>query len=192
MADSFNKLSDEDLIAIIHDGDKQAFGVVYTRYYDELLYFTSKLLNDKEKANGIISETFMKLWDRRINFPSVKNMRSFLHITCRNEALSVLRKIQTKRTVYTNEFPDRQYESEAEAQIIEAEILDQLYKELLHLSPQQKTIVELLIAGKGTKEICAELNITVKTLRNMKSSAVSRLRKELRSKNILHLLLILN
>ncbi len=188
MADSFNKLPDEDLIAKIHDGDKQAFGVVYTRFYDELLYFTSKLLNDKEKANGIISESFMKLWDRRINFPSISNMRSFLHITCRNEALSVLRKIQTKRTVYTNEFPDRQYESEAEAQIIEADILDQLYKELLHLSPQQKAIVELLVKGKNAKEICAELNINADTLYKTKYKALIRLRSVMQSKNILTIL----
>lgn len=55
------KLTDEELIARIQQGEKGLLEVLITRYYDDIYYFCRSRIGDPESAYDCAQETFLKL-----------------------------------------------------------------------------------------------------------------------------------
>jgi RNA polymerase sigma-70 factor (ECF subfamily) len=86
----YRKLSDEDLMKLVCQGDRNAFQQVYTRYGKKLLSFMYRMLNrDREKAEDFLQDIFMKIIERPEQFDSTKKFSTWVYTVatnlCRNE-----------------------------------------------------------------------------------------------------------
>jgi RNA polymerase sigma-70 factor (ECF subfamily) len=57
--------TDQDLIALLNEGDHCAFEAIYKRYATGLFRYARKTISKKEECEEIVQEVFVSLWERR-------------------------------------------------------------------------------------------------------------------------------
>src|SRR5688572_16033049 len=121
----------EDLVASFRSGDKWAMEYLYGLHNRTLCYFASNLTRDRELAEEIVSDTFVKLFRLRSNFDSHTNIRAFLYITVRNACFNAIR--QSKRLTKAQEEMLYLMQNESDHQEfddIETSLLQKVYEEI--------------------------------------------------------------
>ncbi|WEK18643.1 MAG: RNA polymerase sigma-70 factor [Candidatus Pedobacter colombiensis] len=160
------------------NGNNQALSHFFDLHYKPLSYFATRLTQDAMEAEDIVANCFVKLWKRHEDFQTVNNIKAFLYISCRNACLDHLKQLKRKTTAQEEYF--KQLEESEETilfQIIEAEFLQLLNAEIQLLPEKCGEIFKLIyFDGKKTDEIAAELDLSVKTIRNHKARAVALLK----------------
>lgn len=56
---------DRELLTLLRRGEISAFVDIYTTYYDALLNYADRLLNDVETARDVVQQVFYKIWENR-------------------------------------------------------------------------------------------------------------------------------
>lgn len=82
--------TEKALMRRFRNGDALAFNTIYNRYYSTLRYFSFRLICQKQQAEGIAVETFVKLYRLCRNFESMASIRAFLYVTARNACYDYL------------------------------------------------------------------------------------------------------
>ncbi|HCR91431.1 MAG TPA: hypothetical protein DIW50_13425 [Prolixibacteraceae bacterium] len=67
--------TDNNLVALLQKGDEQAFKLLFEKYGTRLYQFSLKYLKEKESAEDLLNEVFLKIWENR---QSLKTNSSFL------------------------------------------------------------------------------------------------------------------
>jgi len=62
MTKQLNKITDEQLLALIAEGNKQAFSQLMTRYLPMVINFSMRYFPQRSDAEDIAQETFTRLW----------------------------------------------------------------------------------------------------------------------------------
>lgn len=160
------------------NGDHQALSYFFDIHYKPLSYFATRLTLNEMEAEDIVANGFVKLWKRHQDFETANNIKAFLYISCRNACLDYLKHLKRKTAAQEAYF--KQLEESEETilhQIIEAEFLQLLNAEIELLPEKCGEVFKLLyFDGKKTDEIAAELDLSVKTVRNHKARAVALLK----------------
>ena len=179
---------DNDLISQFNHGDAEAFTAIYNKYYLTLYYFVNKFLPEREDAEDITADVFVKLWKLRANFDNIKNIEAFLYITGRNACLDYLRHLQ------------RQHEKQKELlhvllqepadgilqENLKAEILKSIHKEIDSLPRSCRRVFKMAyLEGLTNGQIAETLKINNQSVRNHKQRAIKLLRIALLNKNVL-------
>src|SRR3954464_4000949 len=71
-----------------------AFAEIYNRFYDPLVLFARKYLFDPFVAEDIVTELFLKYWQKQDQFSSPVAIKSFLYISTRNACINHNQKIR--------------------------------------------------------------------------------------------------
>lgn len=73
--------------------DEQAFATLYDRYVEAIYRFCFFKLSNKEEAQDITSETFIKVWQYLINTEhlEVQNVKSLIYSIARNNIIDLYR-----------------------------------------------------------------------------------------------------
>ena len=61
----FEKLSDDQLLALIKKSDNDAFKEIYYRYFDKLYTFAWLQTGSDDRIKDIIQEVFYRFWKKR-------------------------------------------------------------------------------------------------------------------------------
>ncbi|WP_316803555.1 RNA polymerase sigma factor [Pedobacter nototheniae] len=91
MRDGYLSKSDEDLMAVLGSGDSLALETLFNRYYPALCKFTSIYIKDYSKAEELIADLFMKLWDKK-SMLQIKSLKQYLFVSARNLALNEIQR----------------------------------------------------------------------------------------------------
>jgi RNA polymerase sigma-70 factor (ECF subfamily) len=133
-------INDQRNKALIASGDQRKFRQLMELTSDDLFLFAMGFLKNKEIAEEIVSDVFVKIWNNRKNLPNVKNIKSYLFISVKNGCLSHLRKTKTKNIISIDEFEDFVFlpVEGPEDDLIEQETLCLIYKAIEKLPPKCK------------------------------------------------------
>ncbi|MGN7989748.1 sigma-70 family RNA polymerase sigma factor [Pedobacter sp. 22226] len=93
MKDVYLSKSDEDLMSLLANQDNLALETLFNRYYPALCKFTSIYIKDYNKAEELIADLFMKLWDRR-NELQVKSIKKYLFTAAKNLAFNEIQRVK--------------------------------------------------------------------------------------------------
>jgi RNA polymerase sigma-70 factor (family 1) len=175
-------------IAGFQQGSKESFAEVYNAHYSRLYGFIKKLVDDKEEAQDITTETFVKLWKLHANFNTAENIKAFLYITARNACMDFLR-YRKRQMANKQEFGYVQLQQEGTGSTSNDEIktlvLQHIHNEIENLPAQCKRIFKMAwLEGRKNAEIASAMNLTEQTIRNQKARAVKILRLVLANYNI--------
>lgn len=136
------------------------------------------MLPDSQAAEDITTETFLKIWDKKINFESVPKLQSFLFTTVRNACRNWLR--DEKRHADDHQklafILEQQTEMEFMANDITEKVYVYLQDEINKLPLKSRSIIRLQLLGLKNEQIANELGMSEKTVRNLKSDALKFLR----------------
>ena len=171
--------SDEDLVALLKQQDGAALEMIFNRYYSPLCKFTSIYLKDYNKAEELIADLFIKLWDKRLSL-EVKSIKKYLFVSARNAALNEIQRAK----LTTSRLSDHDESLLLlDGHLNPHELLSsrESYKEiidLIHKLPERQREVLLmsrvdLLEKTNISEI---LGITVRTVETLLYQAVKNLR----------------
>lgn len=82
--------SDQALIEALGDGDRQAAGVLFDRYYDELFAFADRFLGDPHAAADAVQDTFLRVLRYGDSFSGRSTFRTWILRVVRNACLDLV------------------------------------------------------------------------------------------------------
>ena len=173
--------------ALIAKGDQKKFRQLIEITSDELLLFAVSFLRNREVAEEVISDVFVRIWQNKSELETIKNLRSYLFISVKNGCLSHLRKSGKEKIISIDEFSDFHFipVEGPENDIIEKETLDQIYEVIEKLPPKCKMAFTLAkINGLKYKEIADIMGVSEKTVNNHLVSAIKKITETLSVKAI--------
>lgn len=105
------EFTDEELIAKFQGGDVGAFNQIVHRYKDRLLNFIYRFLNDIDKAEDLVQDTFLKLFTHKHSYKEIAKFSTWLYTIAGNLAKTELRKIKRRKTfsVSALSYDDREF-----------------------------------------------------------------------------------
>ncbi|EDM38910.1 RNA polymerase ECF-type sigma factor [Pedobacter sp. BAL39] len=170
----------------LKEGNNSALSYFFDLHYTSLCYFATRLTQDEAEAKDIVAESFVKVWEKRLDFPTATNIKAFLYIRCRNECLNYLRSLQRKTAAQQLYFDQLTLNDDGILhEIIQAEFLNILDEEINLLPHKCRQVFKLLYyEGKRTDEVAQQLDISVKTVRSHKGNAIELLKTAFLKKDI--------
>ena len=161
----------------IKAGDKSALRVIYEEYVGYIYSIVYQVIMNKQDAEDVTSEFFIKLWKLADNYRSGKGHRAWMATIARNMAIDLLRK--NKREILTEDFTDSYSENASQEDVEGQVVTDVSLKEALDtLKPAEREIVNLKIMGELTfQEIADILKQPMGTVTWRYQSAVKKLRR---------------
>src|SRR5690606_24091825 len=85
------------MIEQFRKGNEHSFNLLYKEFYRSLYYFALKIVQEEQEAEDIVTESMVKLWQQRIHFSQLAEVKSFLFITTQRAALNAIRNRQRHR-----------------------------------------------------------------------------------------------
>jgi len=169
-----------------YEGNEKALAHFFKLHSKSLAYFTSRMLANKAEADDIVSKCFLKLWQKHKDFKTAQNIKAFLYISCRNACLDYLASLKVRTAAQENYIMYLQQGEETILfDVIQTEVLDMVNKEIEELPDKMKVIFKMLyMDGKSTSEIAAELGLSIQTVRNQKTKAVTIIKNSLLKKGV--------
>ncbi|WP_346319339.1 sigma-70 family RNA polymerase sigma factor [Chitinophaga sp. YIM B06452] len=170
---------ENNLVQRFQAGDIRAFTEIYDRYYFSVYQYSKRWLYNKQEAEDVVSETFIKLLQRCGQMESQEKIAAFLKVTARNACLDILRHNKVKSEKHADLLQSLLLESEPDFAWLEIreEFLRLVYAEVEKMPRKMKEIF-LLSYKEGLKpaEIAQRLNLNVQTVSNQKSNAIKLIR----------------
>jgi RNA polymerase sigma-70 factor (family 1) len=167
-------------VAAFQRGEEQGFNYFFRGLYPSLLLFAYRLLKDRSRAEDVVGESFIKIWSRHSSFSHHKVIKSWLYTTVRNGCLNQLQ-LEQRDHIRQREIASqtRDVESYALEEMIQAEVIDELYRHIESLPRACRSIFKMLyIQGKTVRETAEELNLSISTIKNQKARGLLLLRKK--------------
>jgi RNA polymerase sigma-70 factor (ECF subfamily) len=177
------KYTEEELVHLLRNRDQSAFAYLYDNYSGALFGIICKLIDNKEAAEDILQEAFIKIWNNFSNYDSVKG-RLFtwmLNLT-RNLTIDTIRSKDYKKQLKIRN-SDNSVDSISDN--TNAASFDALgvRKHLTLLKNDQRQIIDLAyFEGLTQDQISKQLAIPLGTVKTKMRTAILELRKLLQNK----------
>ena len=159
-------------------GDQTAYKELFTSLYSSLLHFAKSIVKSKEAAEEIVSDVFIKIWERRRELEKIENLKVYLYVATRNTALNYLS--QHKKAIinpldeFHTEFTSIYFDPEQ--LMITADMLALIRRSIDQLPPKCKIIFKLVKEdGLKYREVAEILNISIKTVENQLAIALQKI-----------------
>lgn len=178
------KYTEEELVAGLQLKDQQVFGYLYDNYAPALNAVIYKMVEDRELAEDILQEAFVKIWNNFTSYDKTKG-RLFtwmLNLT-RNLTIDTLRSKSYKKQQKIS--GDENVVSNIRDNNSNADKFDSLgiAKQLQHLKADQRQIIDMAYFDGFTQdEISKTLGIPLGTVKTKMRAAILELRKYLQYK----------
>jgi RNA polymerase sigma-70 factor (ECF subfamily) len=85
------KLSDSEVVQTFLDGESRAFGELVRRYDNRLLNFVFRTVGDRERAEDLVQETFVRVYRHLHRFDQTKKFSTWIYTIAGNLAKNELR-----------------------------------------------------------------------------------------------------
>jgi RNA polymerase sigma-70 factor (ECF subfamily) len=173
IADSYLKL--------FRKGNEEGFNYFFNTLYKPLHFFAIGYTQDKETAEDIIEDSFIKLWNKREIFETESGLKSYLYKTVHNACLRWLWQKQNRsrhNISYAKETTTTEHSYFENT--VKAETINQLHQAIGQLPAQcKKVFTKLYIEGKSVSETAQEMDLTISTVKNQKARGIKLLKPKL-------------
>jgi len=177
------KAAKPDLVVIWNkiclEDDIKSFEQLYRFLYSRLIKFSVYYVVDKQVAEDLVAELFVKCWENRATSTHVLNPESYFFTAVKNQSLKYLKK---NSSITFIDLVDVEEDISVTAQtpeyILETkELHRQLDFAIAGLAPQAATVFRLIKeSGMKYKEVAELLNISPRTVQTQLFRAIAKLR----------------
>jgi RNA polymerase sigma-70 factor, ECF subfamily len=184
--------SDQTLAIQIKSGDIKAFETIYHRYKARLYYYALSYLSVSDEVNEIIQNTFVSLWEHRLDINEAKSLKSFLFTITVNQVFNYL-KHQVVQKEYASSYLNTTTEADLSTQkeIYFNDLNRYLEKIVEKLPDQQQRVFKMSRwEGLSNEEIARNLGISIRTAENLLYRATKSIKESLNDEKLLVLFII--
>ncbi len=181
MSDGQN-YNDSSLVIRIRNDSREAFKLLYDRYYKKLYYFSLRYLENREEAEEVIQSVYMNVWEHRKSLDETMSVKSYIYKSAINCIYNHL-----KKKAICSRFVEMELQK-GESQAYQT--YDQIFFHDLEMSinsivetlpPQQQKIFQLSrFEGLSHEEIAQKLDISVRTVENQVYRALKIIKSKLK------------
>lgn len=167
---------------ILTNGTCLDFKQVFNQYFNSLVLFADRYLGEREECESLVQDTFLALWENRLEFPDEISVKAYLYTTTRNKALNVLKHRKVKQEYMYDILQDEDSELYYMKSVIEEETRRLIFTAIDALPEHCKRVCLLNLEGLDNQEIADELKISLNTVKFHKKNAYKLLRDKLKDK----------
>lgn len=172
---------DRDLIERLIDGDDEAFKQVFNSYVKKVYHFVFGYIREATQAEDITQNLFIKIWEKKAEINPHKSFDGWIYTIAYRLVIDYFR--QHKLKYHNNPFAD--YEDDlivssiTSDELLNRHQLESLYEQALQTLPPKRKEIFLLSRHEGltNKKIATHLNLSIKTVENQMTAALSSLRE---------------
>ena len=165
----------------LQSGKESAFQQLFKGYYQKLVVFANKYLDDPEAARDIVQDFYLNLYESRQSISINTSLKSYLYSSVRNRCLNQLRheKVASKHRDHILNMPPEN-DPDMEEKMDAAELQEKIFRIVSELPDQCRRIYNMSrVDGKRNHEIAEELDLSVRTIETQISKALKVLRDNL-------------
>jgi RNA polymerase sigma-70 factor (ECF subfamily) len=183
----FRLLADEDLMAIVRDGDPRAFEVIFDRHSTVAFSLAYRMCGRRAMAEDIVQEAFLSLWRSGARYDRERgSVRSWVLGAVHNRAVDAFRRESVRPTVdvHDDNIAERlQAEERTDLQVEQRDEAQQVRAALVDLPDEQRHVIALAYFGGFTHNQIAELlQLPAGTVKGRMRLGLSKLRLSLGSR----------
>lgn len=178
---------EDNILHGLNNKSKNAFKMLFDTYYNSLVLFACKFVNDIQVAEDVVQDIFVAVWEKEEKFLSITSIKTYLYNSVRNKCLNIhnRKKVEEKYKSYTLFTQDGI--DDIDAIEIENEVYRRLFATIEELPDRCKDVFKLHLEGKSNDEIAEILKISRNTAKSQKVKAKNIIKEKLGS---LHVYLI--
>jgi len=197
MTTFFNKKSksyledpDVQLMLDFQSGDKRAFETLMTKYFPRLLNFIYKFVHDKELAEDLTQDVFIKVYKSANKYSPGAKFQTWIYTIAKNVALNELRRhknkmvsidenLDSKEGHYQRQIPD-QNAVQPDADVLQQE-RKRIVKAAIEGLPESQRLAVILqrYEGLSYEDIAQSLETSVKAVKSLLNRAKENLKNKL-------------
>lgn len=175
--------NDGEIWSVFKKGNKQAFAILYRRYFKLLFQYGLKMADDGDLVKDCIHDLFIDLWKNKEKLTDPKSVKAYLLSAIQHKLIRQLTRVRTRQNEMTRmKFPVV-VDCREEQMIADQIHLEQNYivnKALCALTKRQQEAIYLkFYSDLSYKEVAAMMSISVDSIYNLISKAIDSLHHEL-------------
>lgn len=170
------KFDEMELLKRFNNRDSIAFGEVYTLYHNELSIYTASLYREMNvMSEDVIQDVFVNLWLSTVKFEMLINVKAYIYVSIKNSFRNYLR-----NNSYAEKYSEQvKLDHDFEVDVMESEMYS-FVDELTNILPKSYAeVIDLYLKGWKSGEIAEKLIKTEQNIYNIKTRAITVLRKKL-------------
>ena len=180
------ELTDRSLVeAVVDSGDTECLGILLQRYETSLVRFVTNFLGDRDTAQDIVQETFLRVAKSPRKLIGIQSCHNWLLRVARNLSIDHLRRLGRQRKhsqALADQAGSRQAAVEAADQKLgRSERRERVRTEINNLRPRLKEVMLLKIQeAKSYREIAEITGLTVTNVGYLVHQAMQALKLKLK------------
>jgi len=167
---------EQALVEKLLQKDKEAFSYLYDNYSAALLGVIMRILGNKDFAEEVLQDTFMKIWKKIDTYSTSKGrLYTWMFNIARNLAIDKIRSREYSQMSVTDTIDDLErntpeYEYSNQINYFSDELLK-------YLNPAQSLVINLMyFQGYTSEDVSKEYNIPLGTVKSRVRASLKRLR----------------
>jgi RNA polymerase sigma-70 factor (ECF subfamily) len=174
----YSAYTDQELVALLKQGDHAAFTEIYDRYSPKIFYQVNQMLRDVEVAKDLVQDLFIAIWNKSDHIRVDAKLGGYLYIAAQNTVFKYIQKSKVRDGYLKSlaEFSTELSDTTTE-QLDEKELHILIDRYIKELPLKMREVFELSrMQELSYHEIAMQLNISEQTVKNQVSSALKILR----------------
>lgn len=173
------KLEESVLVELLVARKPSGFDYLYDNYSDALYAVIYKVVNDKEIADDLLQEVFVKIWNNVASYDASKGkLYTWMLNVARNRAIDHLRSKAHNKSKQTNSIEDNVYAVDQNNQTQFNTDTIGVRDFVSQLKDKHREVIELIYFKGYTQEEAAEaLEIPLGTVKTRSRAAIKKLRE---------------
>lgn len=155
------------LVRAAAEGDRDAYGQLYTHYYPHLQVAITFITQDRDETDELLQETFLRIWKTREKLVLVKSFENYAFRIARNILFDQLRRKKVHlKAIDAIAQRAAMEESSGEGSLVYKELHDMAIRAISELEPRKREIFLLRTEeGLSFEEIAARYDMAVVTVK---------------------------
>lgn len=181
---------EKEVLLGLSEGNEDAFRCIFRKYYSKVRAFAYGFLKDSDEADELAQMIFIKLWEKREIFYSVRNFDSYLFTLSK---YTIFNYIEARHIIPVDidDVPDTPDTKTPYDEIVANDLKLLIDMTVNEMPPQRRHIFKLSRQeGLTNDEIAVKLGIQKKTVENHLNMALKELRNVIGLIVILYLMLM--
>lgn len=179
---------EEELLQNIKRGENKAIVLLFKSFYSPLCTYATGILKDKETAQEIVQDVFIKIWESGGNLRIETTLKGYLFRSVHNQCLNYIRDNARTKELPFSSYPQSELfylKIECSPDVIESLFTEDAEKSLakaMKALPEQCREIFYLCRFEDLSypEIAVKLNISLSTVKTQMQRAMIKLTEALK------------
>lgn len=168
------------LTAIALNDDTAAYKELFIMLHSRLRQFAYSILKSNEEAEEVVSDVFIRIWEKRDQLPAINTPRLYFYTSTRNLAFTRISRLKKQQSLSADEWLVQMNSIyfDPEQLMMTEEMMRQIRQAIGDLPPRCRLIFKLVKEdGLKYREVAELLHLSVKTIEAQMAIALRRIGK---------------